>query len=350
MAKWVQSYRDLPLLLNQWANVVRWELRPRLFLRTTEFLWQEGHTAHATEVEARDYALTIHNEVYARHISDMLAIPALSGRKTRRERFAGAVNTLTIEAMMGDGKALQLATSHELGQNFAHAFDIRFGSAAGSRELAWTTSWGTSTRMLGGVIMAHGDDHGLRLPPTIAPVQVLVTVVKRSPDVDLVARQLVEELRNREVRAGLDGDDTPFGRRAVDAELKGIPVRLEVGPRELADGHVVLAQRVDRTKTTIPVARAAELAVAALAEAQVRLFELAATRMADRTADVSTPDEAVEACRTGWARMTWSELGPEGESRLAERGVSVRCLQTPDGRVPDSEDEPGLVAVLARAY
>jgi prolyl-tRNA synthetase len=351
MAKWVQSYRDLPLLLNQWANVVRWELRPRVFLRTTEFLWQEGHTAHATEGEARDYASKIHNEVYARHMSDRLAIPTLSGRKTQRERFAGAVNTLTLEAMMGDGKALQMATTHELGQNFARAFDIAFGSADGSRALAWTTSWGTSTRMVGGVIMAHGDDHGLRLPPTIAPVQVLVTVVRRSPEVDLVAGRLVEEVRGRGVRVELDDDvDTAFGRRAVDAELKGIPVRLEVGPRDLAHGNVVLARRLDRTKETVALTRAAELAQAALAETQQGLFELAANRMADRTVDVSSPEEAVAACRAGWARMAWSQLGAEGEARLAEHGVSVRCLQTPDGGVPDSEDEPGVVAVLARAY
>jgi prolyl-tRNA synthetase len=350
MAKWVQSYRDLPLLLNQWANVVRWELRPRVFLRTTEFLWQEGHTAHATEREAQDYARLVHRDVYGRQMRETLAMPAVSGRKTERERFAGAVNTLTIEAMMGDGKALQMATSHELGQNFAGAFDITFGSADGGTELAWTTSWGTSTRMLGGVIMAHGDDHGLRLPPSIAPVQVLVTVVKRSPEVDAVAGRLVAELRGREVRVELDDDDTAFGRRAVDAELKGIPVRLEVGPRDVADGRVVLARRVDRTKTSVALAEATELAVTALAEAQARLYDVAQARMADLNTDVTSLDEAVEACRTGWARIEWSRLGPDGEAEAAGQGVSVRCLLTSDGGIPDREDEPGVVAVLARAY
>src|SRR4051795_9591460 len=229
MAKWVDSYRDLPLLLNQWANVVRWELRPRTFLRTTEFLWQEGHTAHATEQDARDYARDIHRNVYQAFMEEMLAVPVIPGRKTRGERFAGATNTMTVEAMMGDRKALQMATTHELGQNFARAFDIAFGSAVGSRALAWTTSWGTSTRMFGGVIMAHGDDHGLRLPPTIAPVQVLVTVVRPSPGVDRAAEQLVAQLQERNVRVALDAAvEMPFGRRAVDAELKGIPVRLEV--------------------------------------------------------------------------------------------------------------------------
>jgi prolyl-tRNA synthetase len=351
MAKWVQSYRDLPLLLNQWANVVRWELRPRMFLRTTEFLWQEGHTAHATEAEARGYARRIHGEVYAPHLSDLLAIPAVPGRKTERERFAGATNTMTLEAMMGDGKALQMATSHELGQNFAKAFGITFVSSTGQEELAWTTSWGTTTRMLGGVFMVHGDDNGLRLPPAIAPVQVLVTVVRPSAEVARAAEALVEQLEDRGVRVRLDaGVDTPFGRRAVDAELKGIPVRLELGPRDLADGDVVVAKRLDLTKVTVPLIGAVDVAEKALAETQQGLFEIAAAHLTDNTVEVSSLDEAVEACRTGWARIAWSRLGPAGEARLAEHGVSVRCLQTPDGAVPESEDEPGVVAVLARAY
>src|SRR5215468_4146654 len=178
MAKWIDSYRDLPLLLNQWANVVRWELRPRLFLRTSEFLWQEGHTAHATEADARDYARRILHEVYEDFMRQMLAIPVIVGRKTIRERFAGATNTYTLEGMMGDGKALQLGTSHELGQNFARAFDITFSSASGGVDLAWTTSWGSTTRMIGGMIMVHGDDDGMRVPPRLAPIQAHVMVVK----------------------------------------------------------------------------------------------------------------------------------------------------------------------------
>src|SRR5215213_6668605 len=178
MAKWVDSYRDLPLLLNQWANVVRWELRPRLFLRTSEFLWQEGHTAHATEGDARAYARKILHEVYEDFMVNVLAIPVLVGRKTARERFAGATNTYTLEGMMGDGKALQMGTSHELGQNFAKAFGIEFLAPSGQREFAWQTSWGSSTRMVGGLIMAHGDDDGLRVPPRLAPAQVAVLVIK----------------------------------------------------------------------------------------------------------------------------------------------------------------------------
>src|ERR671916_1450848 len=254
MAKWVSSYRDLPLLLNQWCNVVRWELRPRIFLRTSEFLWQEGHTAHATEADARAYARKILHEVYEDFMVNVLAIPVLVGRKTTRERFAGATNTYTLEGMMGDGKALQMGTSHELGQNFARAFDIAYSSAEGTRELAWTTSWGTSTRMLGGLIMCHGDDNGLRVPPRLAPVQAHVMMVKGGDGVAAVAAKLRDALRDAGVRVTLDDRvDVPFGRRAVDAELKGYPVRVEVGPRDLATGNAVVVRRTDGSKTPVPV-------------------------------------------------------------------------------------------------
>ncbi len=202
MAKWIDSYRDLPLLLNQWANVVRWELRPRLFLRTSEFLWQEGHTAHATEADARAYARKILHEAYEDHMVSVLAIPVVVGLKTTRERFAGATYTYTLEAMMGDGKALQMGTSHELGQNFARAFDITYTSAAGTVEYAWTTSWGSSTRMLGGLIMCHGDDDGLRVPPRLAPVQAYVMAVKEG--VGEAAAALRDQLREAGVRVVLD--------------------------------------------------------------------------------------------------------------------------------------------------
>src|SRR6187397_2264310 len=200
MAKWVNSYRDLPLLLNQWANVVRWELRPRMFLRTSEFLWQEGHTAHATEADARAYARRILHEVYEDFMVNVLAIPVQVGRKTARERFAGAANTMTLEAMMGDGKALQMGTSHELGQNFAAAFGIDYLAASGRRELVWTTSWGMTTRLIGGIIMAHGDDLGLRVPPRLAPVQAAVLVVREGSGVAEVAHTLTAALRGAGVR------------------------------------------------------------------------------------------------------------------------------------------------------
>src|ERR1700757_4389325 len=231
-SKWVQSYRDLPLRINQWANVVRWELRPRLFLRTTEFLWQEGHTAHVSEEDAHDYALRILHDVYEDVLVNVLGMPVVVGRKTVRERFAGATSTYTLEAMMGDGKALQMGTSHELGQNFARAFGIDYLSASGQRELAWTTSWGITTRLIGGIVMAHGDDLGLRVPPRLAPVQVEVLVVRPGDGVAEGAAKLTTALLGVGVRATLNERvDVPFGRRAIDAELKGYPVRIEIGPR-----------------------------------------------------------------------------------------------------------------------
>ena len=243
-AKWIQSYRDLPLLINQWANVVRWELRPRVFLRTTEFLWQEGHTCHATEDDARDYAAKILHDVYADFMVNVLAMPVLPGRKTARERFPGATNTLTVEAMMGDGKALQMGTSHELGQNFAKVFETQYSSESGSLEYVWQTSWGSSTRMVGGLIMGHGDDAGLRVPPRLAPIQVVVLLVRGEDGAAEAAERLARELRGVEVRTEIDTrTDLSFGRRVADWELKGVPVRVEVGPRDLATGVVTLARR-----------------------------------------------------------------------------------------------------------
>lgn len=353
MAKWVQSYRDLPLLLNQWANVVRWELRPRIFLRTSEFLWQEGHTAHATEADAREYARKILHEVYQDFMVSVLGIPVVVGRKTARERFAGATNTYTLEAMTGDGKALQMGTSHELGQNFARAFEIDYLSAAGRQELCWTTSWGSSTRMLGGLIMVHGDDAGLRVPPRLAPVQAQVMVVKDDAErsVTGAADKVRDALRDAGVRVGLDDRvDTPFGRRAVDAELKGYPVRVEVGPRDLAAGNVTVVRRVDGTKTPVAVADVVGAVLAALDEGQTSLYESALARREERTAEVATLAQAIEAAQAGWARVPWSAVGTAGEASANEVGVTVRCLTRVDGSVPGSEDEPDLVAYLARAY
>ena len=351
MARWTQSYRDLPLLLNQWANVVRWELRPRIFLRTSEFLWQEGHTAHATEQDARRYAKHIHEEVYAAFIRETLAMPVTLGRKTEHERFAGAINTLACESMMRDGKALQMGTSHELGQNFARAFGITYLSEAGQQELAWTTSWGTSTRMFGGLVMCHGDDHGLRLPPRIAPVQALVMLVKDGQGVTEAGRALVADLAQSGVRAELDDrTDTPFGRRVVDAELKGVPVRIEVGPRDLAEDSVVMARRIAGGKTSVRMGGVVAAVTTALDADQTALYDEAQAFAAERTVDVSTLEEAEEAARTGWGRIPWSNLGVNGEKQLATSGVTVRCLTMPDGSVPASEVEEGVLAVVGRAY
>ncbi|WP_030671593.1 proline--tRNA ligase [Streptomyces rimosus] len=350
-SRWVQSHRDLPLLINQWANVVRWELRPRVFLRTTEFLWQEGHTAHATYEDARDYAAHIHRNVYADFMENVLAMDAVPGRKTARERFAGAVNTLTLEGMMGDGKALQLATSHELGQNFAKAFGTRFLTREGRQEYVWQTSWGSTTRMVGALVMAHGDDDGLRVPPRLAAVQAVVVAIRDDEQVLAEVRRIGERLKAAGVRVHVDDrTDTPFGRRAVNWELKGVPVRIEVGPRDLENGTAVLVRRAGGSKEPTAIEALPVLLPEVLEAEQALLLKQSRARREERTAEVATVEEAVEAARTGWARIPWSALGPEGEAKLAERGVSVRCLVAADGSVPESDDQPGNVAVVARAY
>ncbi|MFE9768456.1 proline--tRNA ligase [Streptomyces sp. NPDC005808] len=351
-SKWVQSYRDLPLLINQWANVVRWEMRPRVFLRTTEFLWQEGHTAHATYEEAREYAAYIHEKVYADFMVDILGIDVVLGRKTASERFAGAINTLTLEAMMGDGKALQMGTSHELGQNFAKAFHTQFLSRDGKQELVWQTSWGSSTRMVGGLIMSHGDDSGLRVPPRLAAVQAVVLAIKGDDAVLAKVHEIGAQLKAAGVRVHVDDrTDTPFGRRAVDWELKGVPVRVEVGPRDLENSTVMLVRRIRGGKEPVAIDSLVTLLPAVLEEDQALLLEQSRARRESRTADVSTVEEAIEAAVAGgWARIPWADLGEEGEARLAEHAVTVRCLIAADGSVPDSDDSPGNVAVVARAY
>ena len=350
LAKWIQSYRDLPLLLNQWANAVRWELRPRLFLRTTEFLWQEGHTAHADAADARAYATKILYDVYRDVMVNVLAIPVVAGRKTRRERFAGAVNTMTLEAMTRDGKALQLGTSHELGQNFARAFDIGYLTSDGRRELVWTTSWGSSTRMVGGLIMVHGDDAGLRVPPAVAPTQVVVLAV-RDETIE-AARRIAADLIAAGVRVTVDDrTDQPFGRRAVNWELKGVPIRIELGPRDL-DGEVatVVRRLRDSGKEAVGLGELTSTVIAAIDSDQTQLLADAMTRQAARTTAVSTVDEALEAATSGWASLPYDVVGEEGEDRLAAAGISVRCLQRPDGSLPTEDNEPGLTAYVARSY
>ncbi|MFK0287026.1 proline--tRNA ligase [Streptomyces sp. NPDC090499] len=350
-SKWVQSYRDLPLLINQWANVVRWELRPRVFLRTTEFLWQEGHTAHATYEDARDYAARIHREVYADFLENVLAMDVVPGRKTVRERFAGAINTLTLEGMMGDGKALQMTTSHELGQNFAKAFATRYLSKDGREEYVWQTSWGSTTRMVGALVMMHGDDDGLRVPPRLAPVQVVVVAVKGDDAVLATVREIGDRLRTAGIRVHVDDRvDTPFGRRAVDWELKGVPVRIEVGPRDVRSGTAVLVRRVAGSREPTPTGALSELLPKVLEDDQALLLAQSRARREDRTVEVTTVEEAAEAASTGWARIAWETLGLEGEARLAAQGVTVRCLVAADGSVPERDDQPGNVAVVARAY
>ena len=351
MAKWVQSYRDLPLLLNQWANVVRWELRPRVFLRTSEFLWQEGHTAHATAEDARAYARRILTDVYRDFMVEVLAIPVVAGTKIAEERFAGAVNTLTCEAMMGDGKALQMGTSHELGQNFARAFDMRYLDEAGEQQLCWTTSWGVSTRMMGGLIMAHGDDAGLRVPPRLAATQVVVLVVRDDDgSVAEAARGIVDGLAAQGVRARLDDRvGTAFGRRATDWELKGVPLRVEVGPRDLAEGQVVVVRRDDGSKAPTPVGDVVGRVPGLLEDVQAALHDEALARREAGTVDVRTVAEAAEAAATGFARLPWAALADGGIQQLGRDAITVRCLLTDDGDVPDGPDD-GTIALVARSY
>lgn len=351
MAKWIQSFRDLPLLLNQWANVVRWELRPRVFLRTTEFLWQEGHTAHATEQDAAAYARRILTEVYRDFFFNVLAIPVLLGRKTRKERFAGATNTMTCEGMMRDGKALQMATSHELGQNFARAFDITYADNSGGLQHAWTTSWGSSTRMVGGLIMAHGDDDGLRIPPRIAPVQAVIILIRNEAGPGEAAERLLRELLASGVRARLDDQvSTGFGRRVTDWELKGVPVRIELGPRDLAEGKTTIVRRDTGQKSLIAIEQATSVIRGLLEEIQSAMLADAVAQQAARTAEVTTLDEAIEAGQTGLARLPFAMLGDDGEAMLARHALSVRCIQRSDGSVPDDESEPALLAVIGRSY
>ena len=350
-SKWIQSYRDLPLLINQWANVVRWELRPRLFLRTTEFLWQEGHTAHATMEDAHAYARRILTDVYRSVMVDVLAVPVELGVKTARERFAGATASWTCEGMMGDGKAVQMGTSHELGQNFAKVFGTTFSSETGAQEFVWQTSWGVSTRLVGSLIMAHGDDSGLRIPPRLAPVQVVVVLIRDEAETRAVAERLVAELKGAGHRATLDDRvDTSFGRRAVEWELKGVPIRLEVGPRDVVDGQVTLVRRDDGSKRQVAIVEAPAAASATLELAQESMLRQARAFRDANTVTVASVDEAAEAAQNGFAVLPWSAVGPEGEERLAATGVTVRCLQRPDGGLPESADEADLLAVCARAY
>jgi prolyl-tRNA synthetase len=351
-AKWVQSYRDLPLLINQWANVVRWELRPRLFLRTSEFLWQEGHTAHATESDARAYALLILHDVYRATMVDVAAMPVLTGHKTARERFAGATQTWTCEGMMGDGKALQMGTSHELGQNFSKAFGITFTNTEGTLDHVWQTSWGVSTRLIGALVMGHGDDFGLRLPPALAPVQVVVLMIKEDDAVRSAAEALVADLRAAGHRVRLDDrTETSFGRRSVDWELKGVPVRVEVGPRDLVEGNVTVVTRHRREKQNVGLAGVVAEVAAIMATVGPDLLAEATAVRESRTVDVDTLDAAVDAAATGFARIRLGALGPDGEDRLATAAMSIRCLQRADGGLAGPDHvATDLIAVVGRSY
>jgi prolyl-tRNA synthetase len=342
MAKWISSHRDLPLLLNQWANVLRWELRPRMFLRTSEFLWQEGHTAHATADEAiaeTMLALGIYQDVAV----EMAALATVPGEKTPGERFAGAERTFTIEAMMRDGRALQAGTSHYMGTNFAAAFGITYTGESGTAELCNTTSWGMSTRMLGGIIMTHGDDKGLVLPPALAPYQVVIVPIARGDQAAATASaaaELAATLERAGIRTHVDArPQVSPGFKFNDWEMRGVPIRLELGARELAAGTALMSKRLgypqpDAGKTAIPLDEAPELLIAELAAFQLMLTRRAADFRDEHTTIVNTWPEFTAAVATGWAlALACGEQACEDEIK-AETTATPRCI--PQAGEPES--------------
>ena len=353
---WIDSYRDLPLLVNQWANVVRWELRTRLFLRTAEFLWQEGHTAHATSGEAVEETLRM-LDVYARFAEEYMAMPVIKGVKTASERFAGAVDTYTIEALMQDGRALQSGTSHFLGQNFARAFDVTFANKDNQREHVWATSWGVSTRLMGGLIMTHGDDQGLVIPPKLAPRQVvIVPIPKPSEEISAVAEALLDELRAEGIRVFYDDDDRKRpGFKFAEHELAGIPVRIGIGKRDLEKGQVEVARRDEKTKQSVPREGVATFVKTLLDEIQDNLFQKALKHRADNTTDVddyAAFKEVIEG--GGFIRAHW-DGSPETEAQIKEETkATIRCipLDVPEEAGVDMiSGKPSTRRVLfARAY
>lgn len=317
-AKWIQSYRDLPVLMNQWANVVRWEKTTRPFLRTSEFLWQEGHTVHATEEEAIEETMRM-LEVYREFAETVLAVPVFVGRKTEKEKFAGAVATYGMEAMMLDGKSLQAGTSHYLGQNFAKAFDIKFLDKDGTHKYGYSTSWGVSTRLIGALIMAHGDQRGLVLPPMVAPVQaVIIPIAAHKGGVMEAAENLRSELLAAGVRTELDASDNSTGWKLNQWEMKGVPVRIEIGPRDLEKGEVVIFRRDTLEKTSAPLAGLAGTIAGLLAEIQSHMLEKSRKLRDERTKYCTTYEEIKEAIETGcFAEAPWCG-DPACEQRIKD--------------------------------
>jgi len=330
--RWIQSYRDLPLLINQWANVVRWEMRTRLFLRTAEFLWQEGHTAHATEKEAIEEAEQMMN-VYAEFAEGHMAMPVIKGLKTESERFAGALETYCIEAMMQDGKALQAGTSHFLGQNFAKAFDVKFASKEGKQEHVWATSWGVSTRLMGALIMTHSDDNGLVLPPKLAPIQVvIVPIYKGMEQLDAIAEKispLLKELRGKGISVKFDDRDTHKpGFKFNEYELKGVPVRLAVGQRDLANGTFEVARRDTLTKETVSENEIVQKIEFLLDDIQKNLYQKAHDFTYDNITEVNSYDEFKKVLeeKGGFVSAHWDGT-IETENKIKEETkATIRCI------------------------
>ena len=368
-AKWINSYRDLPLMINQWANIVRWELRPRVLLRTTEFLWQEGHTAHATEEEAVEETRRMLG-VYREFAESVLAIPVIPGEKPESERFPGAERSLTIEAMMQDGKALQSGTSHYLGQNFSRAMDMEFTDEDGERKLAYTTSWGLSTRMMGAVVMTHADDNGLRVPPRVAPRQVQIVPITRDDPAPVLeaAGRLQAELAERSwegapIRAQVDSRDRKPAEKRWEWIRKGVPVVIELGERDIERGVMTMTRRddPDLARDAVPREGAAEAVAGVLGEIQTGYFQEARERLRERTRDdIATLDQfreffsGEETDAGGFVRAPWSE-DPATEETMGELGVSVRCIpfdaELPsDARCVITGAAAKVMAVFAKAY
>ena len=336
---WISSYRDLPILCNQWCNVMRWEMRTRLFLRTAEFLWQEGHTAHATKEEAENYAATM-LDVYADFAEKVMAIPVVKGVKSPNERFAGALNTYSIEAMMQDGKALQTGTSHFLGQNFAKSFDVQFLTNENKYEYVWATSWGVSTRLMGALIMTHSDDNGLVLPPNLAPTQVvIVPIFKKQEQLDeLMAKlnPLADELKKLGIRVQIDASDkaTP-GFKFAEYELKGVPLRLAMGGRDLENGTIELARRDTMTKETVSFDNIVETIQSLLKEIQDNIYQKALNFRLENTRKVDTwEDFKEEIKKPGFLLCHWDGT-PETEEKIkAETKATIRCIPLEGDKTP----------------
>ena len=325
-SKWIQSYRDLPLLINQWANVVRWEKNTRPFLRTSEFLWQEGHTAHATfeEAEAETQRML---EVYREFAQNVLAIPVICGRKSEKEKFAGAQATYTIEAMMQDGKALQMGTSHNLSDHFAKAYDIKYLSKDGKLEHCFTTSWGTSTRMIGGLIMVHGDDRGLVLPPRVAPIQlVILPIAMHKAGVIEKADEIYAQLKSAGIRVKVDDSDQTAGWKFNQWEMKGVPVRLEVGPKDIENKQVVLVRRDTHDKYIVPMETLTDTVKKLLDDIHESLYNRALAFREAKTVDATTFEELKNGVNGGFVRAMWCG-DRECEDAIKEKtGATTRCM------------------------
>lgn len=339
--KWIQSYRDLPLLINQWANVVRWEMRTRLFLRTAEFLWQEGHTAHATADEAVKETIQM-LDVYADFAENFMAMPVIKGRKSEGERFPGAVDTYCIEAMMQDGKALQAGTSHFLGQNFAKAFNVQFATREGKLEYVWGTSWGVSTRLMGALIMAHSDDDGLVLPPRLAPIHVVIVPIFKSEEeqskISAKAEEIAGVLRRNGLSVKFDNRDTQKpGFKFAEWELKGVPVRIAMGPRDLENGTVEIARRDTKEKKTIRLDEVASTIPALLEEIQRNIYERSKKFRDEKTTEVNSFDELrkVLDSKGGFVSAHWDGTVETEQAIKEETKATIRCIPL------DAKEEAG---------